>query len=186
MGQHGPRTGTVHPPQTALVTHPNSIKNKKKDLIIFSVPQNLHASLPGCSQATPPVPALETGNTFKVLLPHDLHLTRAEPVLSASPCFLPALTQVSIHLVWKERETWRSWGKVTFPFEIISSHVSLFTSWPICSEPFSLQDEICFSLEPGDLLYNTKVTRIVPMETSTKEVNSSCSCHSYKGKRGAL
>lgn len=107
-------------------------------------------------------------------------------MLSASPCFLPALTQASIHLVWKERETWRSWGKVTFPFEIISSHVSLFTSWPICSEPFSLQDEICFSLESGDLLYNTKVTRIVPMETSTKEVNSSCSCHSYKGKRGAL
>lgn len=85
MGQHGSHTGTVHPPQTALVTHPNSIKKKNRSYYLLCTTEFTCSPPRLLTDAALPVPALETGNTFKVLLPHDLHLTRAEPVLSASP-----------------------------------------------------------------------------------------------------
>lgn len=67
MGQHRPHTGTVHPPQTALVTHPNSIKDRSYYLLCTA---EFACSPPRLlTDATLPVPALETGNVFKLCCP---------------------------------------------------------------------------------------------------------------------
>lgn len=136
MGHTHIHTGTVHPPQTTSVTHPNSIKNRS--YFLLSTTRFTCPLPPLLTDAILPVPALATGNMFKLCCP------TVSIMWGQGPCSHPFFTAVlsspsrvlGVHLPGLEGESWGLWGKVTFPLEINSSHVSLFTFWSICHEPF--------------------------------------------------
>lgn len=128
---------------------------------------------------------------IQALLPHDLHLTGAEPVLSASPSLhsCPVFFQP-----WPRRPSIWS-GRRERPGGLGERSLSLLKSFPATSPclllglfvvnhfPCRMKYVSPWSLETYTAL---KSLRLCPLETSTKEVGSSCSRHMYKGEKGAV